>query len=223
MDQGPVAGGMAMGVVDHLQVVDVQIDQAGRRAIAVGEGDHARQLAHEGAAVGGGRQGVAVGQLLQLAQALVGRLDLAAQGFDLLHQGHDRAVDLGRHVLGRDAQDRHGVGDLARCARAVGRGRRARLVGAADGLRPARTGGVSDLHRCWPSALGAQQGPAPPCPTAGALPSHTIFQPPTIVIGALTIGKDTGRDTGRDTGPARNCTRAQRHYNAAPRTGPRGR
>ncbi len=50
--QRRVAGGVAMRVVDLLHVVDVEIDDARRHAIAVGEGDHAGQLAHKGAPVG---------------------------------------------------------------------------------------------------------------------------------------------------------------------------
>jgi hypothetical protein len=66
--QRRVAGGVAVAVVDRLEAVEVEIDEAGRRAVALGEGLHAGQLAHEGAAVEQRGQRVAVGQALGLAE-----------------------------------------------------------------------------------------------------------------------------------------------------------
>ena len=65
MAQRRVAGRMAVLVVDLLHAVDVEIDDARRHAIALGEGDHPRQLAHKGAPVGDRRQRVLVGQPLE--------------------------------------------------------------------------------------------------------------------------------------------------------------
>ena len=68
-----VARRMAVVVVHLLHAVDVEIDDAGRRAVALGEGHHARQLAHEGAAVRDRHQRIFVGEPLEIVDALAPR------------------------------------------------------------------------------------------------------------------------------------------------------
>ena len=66
--QHRVAGGVAEAVVDRLEVVEVEVDQAGRRIVALGEGGDPLQFADEGAAVLGRGQRVLVGGRLGLLQ-----------------------------------------------------------------------------------------------------------------------------------------------------------
>src|SRR5690606_19396865 len=67
IDQHPVPFGVAMGIVDYLEVIDIQQQQATLVAMAseVGQGDF--DLLHQGTAVPYSGQRVQVGQLLQAA------------------------------------------------------------------------------------------------------------------------------------------------------------
>src|SRR6185369_9517494 len=83
MLEGGIAGSMAVLVVDGLQPVEVEIDDAGRRAVAPGKGHHARQLAHEGTSVRDWHQRILVGEALEKGDAAPRLVELAAQPIDL--------------------------------------------------------------------------------------------------------------------------------------------
>ena len=107
--QAGVARRMAEAVVDSLQVVEVKIDQAGGRSVALGEGADAAEFPHQGAAVEQRRQGIAVGQVLDLGQPPLQPPDFTAQVVDLAEQGLDRALHRRRHLDFADAEERGGV------------------------------------------------------------------------------------------------------------------
>ncbi len=91
-DQHRIAGGVAEAVVHALEVVQVEVDHAGRRAVPARQGDGPLHLADEGSAVEQGRQHVVVGQALGLGQASAHGPELLAQGLDLLHQAQDFGI-----------------------------------------------------------------------------------------------------------------------------------
>ena len=81
--QGRIARRVAEPVVDRLEPVEIEEDQAAGRLVALAEGDHPRQLAGEGPPVEHGGQGIAVGQELDLVEAPLQPRQLGAQGVGL--------------------------------------------------------------------------------------------------------------------------------------------
>ena len=129
-----VAGGVAPGVVDPLHAVDVEVEHAAGHAVALGEGDHARELAHEGAPVEHRRQRIPVGQLLQVLDPPARPAQLLAQALGLGHEPVDGGAHLGREFRLRDPHD---GGDVDRRLGRRGRLRRLR------GRRPVRGIGLA--------------------------------------------------------------------------------
>ena len=147
--QRRVARGVAQRVVDPLQAVQVEEQHAMRRVVALDMGHDARQLAHEGAPVGDRQQRVLVGQLLELGDALLRRVELAAQALGFLDQRQDRGFDLGGEFRLGDAE--HG-GDVLGRNRAAGRTRRGTSGFVCTPNRARRTcrARTPDLHPATP-------------------------------------------------------------------------
>ena len=80
MDEGPVAGLVAVLVVDRLEAVEIREQEADLRAVAGTVGDRAREVAEEAAAVEEPGQGILLGEGLERGRmgAHVGQL--RAQG-----------------------------------------------------------------------------------------------------------------------------------------------
>ena len=104
-----VARGMSLGVVDLLEPVDVEIDDAGRSAVAFGERQVARQLAEEGAPVRDRRKRILVGELFEILDPRAAVLQLLAHPVHFLYQLHDGFLDFRRHFVRRDAEKGRGV------------------------------------------------------------------------------------------------------------------
>ena len=113
----------------------------------MGEGHHARQLAHEGAAVGDRHQRIFVGEPLEIADSLARLAKLAAQRVDLGHQPHDRLAQLGGELGLADAGEIEDVDRLRRRGGAVGNGP-ARL-GLAGGAGAEGGFGIADFHNAY--------------------------------------------------------------------------
>jgi len=77
LEQRRVACGVAVAVVDLLQIVEVEIDQAAGAAVALGKCHHARQFAQEGPPVGDRHERIFVDQPLELAQPRTRAIELS--------------------------------------------------------------------------------------------------------------------------------------------------
>ena len=105
---------MPFRIVELLQPVQIEIDDAGRRAVTFGIGENARQFANEGATVLNGRQRILVGELLEIFDPRPAFIELLAHPVDFLHQLQDGFLNLGRQLVRRDAENRRGVRRPAR-------------------------------------------------------------------------------------------------------------
>src|SRR6266849_8235296 len=86
MAQRRVPRGMAVLVVDLLHVVDVEINDARRHAIAVGEGNHTGQLTHKRAPVGNRGQRIFVSEAFERGDPTARPSELVAQAVALSHE-----------------------------------------------------------------------------------------------------------------------------------------
>ena len=110
--QGRIARRVAKPVVDRLEAVHVDEDQAGLGAVPLAEGQGTHQLPSEGAPVENGGQGVAVGQQFDLGQTPLHLFQLGPQGVGLgarLRQG--RRPRNGRRI-GDRVLHRHRIGKV---------------------------------------------------------------------------------------------------------------
>src|SRR6185312_7914345 len=99
---------VAVPVVDRLEAVEVDIHEHRRRAVALHEGDRARGLALEAAAVEHVEHGVGIGALLELGHRPFGADELLAQPRDLRAQLVRRhGVDIGRIGSGLRGHQSH--------------------------------------------------------------------------------------------------------------------
>ena len=99
--QRGVAGDAAMAVVDRLQIVDVDRDQRGGRAVAGGLAQHALELGAELARIEQGGERVAAGILLGLAQLGAGVGQSGAEQRILVGQPLQRLARLARGLIGQ--------------------------------------------------------------------------------------------------------------------------
>src|SRR3546814_4270002 len=97
---------MAIAIVDGLEVVHIEVEHRAGSAVAFLESGHAAELADEGAAVQHRRQGILVGELLEIANPLVRLLELLAQGVDVRHELLQRLAHL-RRELGLRRSEEH--------------------------------------------------------------------------------------------------------------------
>ncbi len=112
MAQRRIACGMAKAVIDLLHLVDVEVNQAARRLITLGKGQHARQFADEGAPVEAWRQTVLIRQRLQMMRSCLLALQVQAQVPQLTDEPLQRRADLGCEFALRDAQNGGGIGRI---------------------------------------------------------------------------------------------------------------
>src|SRR3546814_2275423 len=105
-------------LVDGLEVVHIEVEHRAGSAVAFLESGHAAELADEGAAVQHRRQGILVGELLEIANPLVRLLELLAQGVDVRHELLQRLAHL-RRELGRSEEHTSELQSLMRSSYAV--------------------------------------------------------------------------------------------------------
>jgi hypothetical protein len=100
---------MAQAVVDPLHIVDVDVNQAARCPVALGEGEHARQFTQEGTPVEARRQGVLVGQGRQTMGPFLLTFQVQTQMAQLADEPRQGRTDLGREFALGDAQESAGT------------------------------------------------------------------------------------------------------------------
>lgn len=142
MLQGGVAGGMAMGVVDGLETVEVYVDQGRRRLVPLGEGEGLGDLAQEGTPVEHRKQRIVIGQGFKLAHPAAQAFGFLAELVDFAHQGQQGTLDVRRQFGFRNAHDGCRI---------------ARRGGAARGIALAARFGLS---RAGHTACGVQRADA---------------------------------------------------------------
>src|SRR5207302_9241660 len=86
VSQHDVARGVAICVIHGLEIVEVEIEQTRRRAVAFGESDETRNFPHESAPVEDRQQGVLIGRAGHVLEARAGLLHLALKQFDFMNQ-----------------------------------------------------------------------------------------------------------------------------------------
>ncbi len=102
--QHAVAGSMAVRVVDLLEVVEIEEDQAGLNLVAAHHRDHALGLAHEGPPVVDRHQRIMVGGGFSLAEIVFQLVVFQAQAVHLPHHRLEPGAHLGRHLVGGNAE-----------------------------------------------------------------------------------------------------------------------
>ena len=114
---------MAEAVVDALEAVEIEIDEAGVGPVALGKGGDPPEFAHEGPPVQHRGQHVAVGQAFHFAKLAFEAADLAAQVVDFAEQGLQRPLHAGGQFRFGEAE-KTGLVGLRRLAGDLGPGRR---------------------------------------------------------------------------------------------------
>jgi hypothetical protein len=117
VDQGGIARSVAMSIVDGLEPVDVEVQQAAGGAVALDVFDRARQIAQERAPIADRRQRILVREPLQLQQPALRREQLVAQVGDLIDQMPERRAYLRREFVRGQAQQADRV--VRTCVRGI--------------------------------------------------------------------------------------------------------
>ena len=94
-----IARRMAMAVVDRLEVVEIEIDEARLDLVALHHGDHARGLAHEGAAIVDRGQRIMVGRRLGFHERELQLFHIKPQRIDLADHHVERGAHLRRQMV----------------------------------------------------------------------------------------------------------------------------
>jgi hypothetical protein len=113
--QHGVAGRVAVRVVNLLEVVEIEIDEAGLDLVPLHQGNDSGGFPHEGAAVVDWRQRIVVGGGFSLGQRQFQLLDIEPERIDLADQDIEGGAHLGRQVAFRHGKEaRHPQGGINR-------------------------------------------------------------------------------------------------------------
>src|SRR5207302_3383730 len=93
-------------VIHGLEIVEVEIEQTRRRAVAFGESDETRNFPHESAPVEDWQQGVLIGRAGHVLEPRAGLLHLAPKQLDFMYEPAGGFANAGGKFLFRNTEKR---------------------------------------------------------------------------------------------------------------------